>query len=113
MADDGTTAPPAGVGIPDLKTLYQALEAAFPDCRVRVLQPMAAEPFAVVQNGAFSAVLIRPTEEGLRLKAGLPPNGIGVAFGMLGMAFQVRRRQALSTSVRSWASGTMGWRVLP
>jgi hypothetical protein len=92
----------------NLEQLFQKLRSDFPDLRSSVYAPLAAAPYIVVQDGPFSAVLIRTTDQGLAIKAGLPPNGIAMAFGALGMLIQQNRRKALEASLRAWAEKELG-----
>jgi hypothetical protein len=97
--------------VPSLEELARLVAEAFPDARVGLVSPMLAKPYVLLSKGFFAAVLLRPEDDRISLREGLPNNGFVVALGGLALFFGVKERQMLHQRVSAWARDQQGWEI--
>jgi hypothetical protein len=97
--------------LPSLEELARLAAEAFPEARVGLVKPLLAKPYVLLSKGFFAAVLLRPEENHLTIREGLPNNGFAVALGGLALFFGVKERRMLHERVTLWAREQQGWEL--
>lgn len=95
--------------LPSLEQLAEAAEQAFPQAHIGIVRPLLTQPYLIISKGWFAAVLLRPEDGQIAIRAGLPNNGFAVALGGIAMLFGAEKRQQLLREVTTWAHEQKSW----